>query len=78
MFWLVLLEVFSLLCILGLSHKGTLNTPTNFVTGKIPVDCPIVLVFGAMASGSIDINDHPYVSLHCSYLNYFMFRCKNW
>ena len=46
----------------GLSHKGTLYNPTHFVQTQIPDDVPIVFVFGAMASGSIDIADHPYVS----------------
>ena len=28
----------------------------------MPKDVPIVLVFGAMATGSITTDDHPYVS----------------
>lgn len=46
---------------LGFSQGGTLHSPTAFAAG-LPDDAPIVLVFGAMATGSIDIKDHPYVS----------------
>lgn len=47
--------------LLGFSQGGTLHSPTAFAAG-LPDDAPIVLVFGAMATGSIDIKDHPYVS----------------
>lgn len=49
--------------IVGLSHKGTLYNPTHFAQTKVPDDVPIVFVFGAMAVGSIDITEHPYVSV---------------
>eukprot|EP01041_Mallomonas_annulata_P007368 gene7368-15048_t len=44
----------------GMSHKGTLFNPVHFAAG-LPDDKPIVFIFGAMASGSIDPNDHPYL-----------------
>jgi len=47
----------------GMSHKGDLYNPTHFVHTEVPDDAPIVLIFGAMATGSIDVADHPYVGL---------------
>ena len=44
----------------GFSHKGVLASPVHWVT-DLPDDKPIVLVFGAMASGSIAAEDHPYI-----------------
>eukprot|EP01035_Chromulina_nebulosa_P018747 gene18747-24513_t len=44
----------------GFSHKGSLFSPTHFAS-NLPDNAPIVLVFGAMASGSIDVADHPYI-----------------
>lgn len=48
--------------LLGFSQAGTLHSPTAFAD-SLPDDVPIVLVFGAMATGSIDKKDHPYVSI---------------
>lgn len=45
----------------GFSQKGSLHNPSHFAA-SLPDDKPIVLVFGAMASGSIAKEDHPYVS----------------
>lgn len=45
----------------GFSHKGNLYSPLALATG-LPDKTPIVLLFGAMATGSIEIADHPYVS----------------
>ena len=42
------------------SKGGKLYNPTTFAQ-QLPEDSPVVLVIGAMASGSIDPNDHPYV-----------------
>ena len=38
-----------------------MHSPSHLAAG-LPDDVPIVLVFGAMATGSINISDHPYVS----------------
>lgn len=46
---------------LGFSHKGELRN-AHRLASTMPKDVPIVLVFGAMASGSITTEDHPYVS----------------
>ena len=39
------------------------------LASNMPTDVPIVLIFGAMASGSITVEDHPYVRRH--HFNYF-------
>lgn len=44
----------------GFSHQGQLYNPSHWAAG-LPDDAPIVLVFGAMASGSISHADHPYM-----------------
>mmetsp|Transcript_16557 Transcript_16557/g.15899 ORF Transcript_16557/g.15899 Transcript_16557/m.15899 type:complete len:231 (+) Transcript_16557:109-801(+) len=44
----------------GFSQAGSLYSPTAFASA-LPDDAPIILVFGAMATGSIDIKDHPYM-----------------
>jgi len=44
----------------GMSHTGVLHNPAHWAT-SLPSDRPVVLVFGAMASGSIDPADHPYM-----------------
>lgn len=46
----------------ALSHKGTLYNPTHLAQTQVPDDVPIVLIFGAMATGSIEISDHPYIT----------------
>lgn len=43
----------------GFSQAGKLYSPDCFAR-KLPDDVPVVLVVGAMASGSIKIEDHPY------------------
>lgn len=45
----------------GLSVGGTLYNPVNFVEA-LPDDGPIMFVIGAMASGSIKKEDHPYLT----------------
>jgi len=45
----------------GFSHSGTLYSPAHLVAG-MPDDVPLVFVFGAMATGSIRLADHPYLS----------------
>jgi len=45
----------------GFSQHGALHSPTHFAAA-LPDDVPIVLVLGAMASGSISLADHPYVT----------------
>ena len=47
--------------ICGFSHKGDLHSPVHFAN-SLPDDKPIVLIFGAMAVGSISTNDHPYIN----------------
>ncbi len=42
-------------------YQGVLQSPVHFAA-DLPDDKPIVLVFGAMASGSIAVEDHPYLS----------------
>eukprot|EP01036_Dinobryon_divergens_P024993 gene24993-33497_t len=45
----------------GFSHQGTLYNPMNFAS-KLPTKgSPVVLIFGAMSSGSISTSDHPYI-----------------
>lgn len=44
----------------GLSHKGELHNPIQ-LAARMPTDVPIVLVFGAMAAGSVTLEDHPYL-----------------
>ncbi len=46
---------------IAFSQKGTLYSPTAFAS-TLPDNSPIVLLFGAMATGSVDVADHPYVS----------------
>lgn len=46
----------------GMSHKGELYNPAHFAQTQVPDDAPIVFVFGAMATGSIDVADHPYIN----------------
>jgi len=48
----------------GFSQHGTLYSPTHLAANMIPAERenPIVLVFGAMASGSIVKEDHPYIT----------------
>jgi len=43
-----------------MSCQGKLYNPHHFAA-SLPTDQPIMIVFGAMAAGSIDIKDHPYV-----------------
>lgn len=45
----------------GFSQHGKLHAPGAFVA-SLPDDAPIVFVFGAMASGSISVADHPYLT----------------
>ena len=45
----------------GFSHQGKLYNCNHFVAG-LPDNAPLVLIFGAMATGSISVADHPYVS----------------
>jgi rRNA small subunit pseudouridine methyltransferase Nep1 len=47
----------------AMSQHGSLYNPNVFVQTQIPDDAPIVLIFGAMATGSIEMADHPYVSM---------------
>lgn len=44
----------------GFSQKGVLHKPSHFAN-KLPENGPIVLILGAMATGSINNNDHPYM-----------------
>mmetsp|Transcript_26581 Transcript_26581/g.26829 ORF Transcript_26581/g.26829 Transcript_26581/m.26829 type:complete len:235 (-) Transcript_26581:106-810(-) len=44
----------------GLSHTGQLHNPSHFAA-SLPDDRPLVFVLGAMAAGSIDPVDHPYM-----------------
>jgi rRNA small subunit pseudouridine methyltransferase Nep1 len=44
----------------GFSQKGVLHKPSHFAN-KLPDNGPIVLVLGAMATGSINNVDHPYM-----------------
>lgn len=39
---------------------GTLHSPQHFAQ-NLPVNQPLVFVVGAMATGSIKMEDHPYV-----------------
>ena len=39
---------------------GSLHSPSHFAA-SLPDDQPIVLVFGAMATGAISMAEHPYV-----------------
>ena len=45
----------------GFSQHGKLHSPPSFAA-TLPDDVPIVFVLGAMASGSISVADHPYVT----------------
>lgn len=45
---------------LGFSHTGTLYSPAS-LAASLPDDVPVVLVFGAMATGGIKMADHPYM-----------------
>ena len=45
----------------ALSVGGTLYNPVNFVEA-LPDDGPVMFVIGAMASGSIKKEDHPYIT----------------
>ena len=51
----------------GLSCKGTLYNPHHFAT-TLPTKEPVMFVFGAMATGSISMSDHPYMTemISCS------------
>lgn len=53
----------------GFSHKGALHNPMHLAT-TMPTDVPLVLVFGAMSSGSIELEDHPYLSSLISISDY--------
>mmetsp|Transcript_22647 Transcript_22647/g.31038 ORF Transcript_22647/g.31038 Transcript_22647/m.31038 type:complete len:254 (+) Transcript_22647:42-803(+) len=46
----------------GFSHQGTLYNPLSFAQ-RLPQmgKTPLVLIFGAMSSGSISVADHPYI-----------------
>lgn len=46
----------------GFSHQGALNNPLSFAQ-RLPQmgKAPLVLIFGAMSSGSISAADHPYI-----------------
>ena len=45
----------------GFSQKGDLHSPAVFCE-QLPDNKPIVFIFGAMATGSINANEHPYVT----------------
>jgi rRNA small subunit pseudouridine methyltransferase Nep1 len=45
----------------GFSQHGKLYAPQAFAA-SLPDDVPIVFVIGAMATGSIRLEDHPYVT----------------
>jgi len=45
----------------GFSQGGTLYNPIAFAR-QLPEDGPLMLVLGAMASGSIKKEDHPYMT----------------
>ena len=45
---------------LGFSHAGALYSPAH-LTASLPDDVPVVLVFGACATGSVKMADHPYI-----------------
>ena len=51
----------------GLSCQGTLYNPHHFAA-SLPTTEPIMFVFGAMATGSILMKDHPYMTemISCS------------
>lgn len=53
----------------GFSHKGSLWNPTTLAT-SMPDDAPIVLIFGAMATGAISMIDHPYIETLASISEY--------
>jgi rRNA small subunit pseudouridine methyltransferase Nep1 len=55
--------------IFGFSQKGTLHSPGVFAE-NLPDDKPIVLILGAMASGSISSDDHPYITQMVSLSEY--------
>jgi len=45
----------------GLEYQGALYNPQALAM-SLPDDKPVVFIVGAMATGNITINDHPYVS----------------
>lgn len=53
----------------GFSQHGDLHSPTAFAN-TLPDDKPIVLVIGAMAAGSIQQQDHPYIQQMISLSQY--------
>lgn len=53
----------------GFSQHGQLYNPNRLAT-LMPDDVPIILVFGAMATGSIRREDHPYMHELCSISEY--------
>jgi rRNA small subunit pseudouridine methyltransferase Nep1 len=55
--------------VFGFSQKGVLHSPAVFVE-SLPDDKPIVLILGAMASGSIQASDHPYIEQMVSISEY--------
>lgn len=59
----------------GFSSKGDLYSPVQLAKTLLPAnpdDCktPMCLVFGAMASGHITVNDHPYIEKMLSISEY--------
>ena len=55
----------------GFSVGGTLYNPRSFAERALPDDgLPLVLVFGAMATGAIKAEDHPYIEQMVSISNY--------
>jgi len=46
--------------IYGLSCTGELYNPHHFASA-LPDDAPIVFIIGAMSTGHITLNDHPYI-----------------
>lgn len=55
--------------IYGFSHKGSVHNPMTLAT-NMPDDSPIVLIFGAMATGAISAVDHPYIQQMVSISEY--------
>jgi rRNA small subunit pseudouridine methyltransferase Nep1 len=53
----------------GFSQGGTLYNPMNLAR-SLPDDAPIMFVIGAMASGSIKKEDHPYMTEFISISEY--------
>ena len=55
----------------GFSVGGTLYNPRMFAEKAVPDDGrPILLIFGAMATGAIKVEDHPYIEQMISISNY--------